>query len=166
MFVSCMNQTIVFDLHIYLMCENKIWIPTDMKKKSIKHENPSPSPPPIGNKIVGALTSFNVLGATYQNIDFGRYFWTNSSFLHIGHIIIILFLHHIKVCFLLLFEVMAHLTGRNLPFSNWTAFWASLHPPLCLQTTGRQDALPNCILGNHLLIKWLKDNHMISKYND
>ena len=69
MFVSCMNQTIVFDLHIYLMCENKIWIPTDMKKKSIKHENPSPSPPPIGNKIVGALTSFNDLGVTTQSID-------------------------------------------------------------------------------------------------
>jgi hypothetical protein len=40
-----------------------------MKKKSIKHENPSPSPPPIGNKIVGALTSFNDLGVTTQSID-------------------------------------------------------------------------------------------------
>ena len=52
------------------MCENKIWIPTDMENKSIKHENPSPPPsPPIGNKMVGALTFFNVLGATPQNID-------------------------------------------------------------------------------------------------
>ena len=45
-----------------------------MKKKSIKHENasqipPPPLPPPIGNKIVGALTSFSVLGATPQSID-------------------------------------------------------------------------------------------------
>jgi hypothetical protein len=35
----------------------------------------------------------------------------------------------------------------------------SLHP--ALQTIGRQGALTNCILGNHLLIKWLNDNHMI-----
>jgi hypothetical protein len=40
-------------------------------------------------------------------------------------------------------------------------FSHTLHPPFCLQTIGRKGALPNCILSNHLLIKWLKDNHMI-----
>jgi hypothetical protein len=45
------------------MCENKILIPTDMKKNLSSMKIPAP-PPPIGNTMVSALTSFNVLGAT------------------------------------------------------------------------------------------------------
>ena len=35
----------------------------------MKMPTPLPLPPPIGNKIVGALIFFSVLGATPQSID-------------------------------------------------------------------------------------------------
>ena len=107
-----------------------------------------------------SLTSFNVIGASHKALalvvisDHILAFPTLGSSLECFSVNTSLFL--------LLFEVLTPLTRRNYPFSTLAAFWDLFHPPFCLQTTVRQDALLNCILRNHLLIKWLQDNHVIS----
>jgi hypothetical protein len=65
--IVCIKQLFL----IYLIYENKIWIPTDMEKNLSSMIIPAPlTPHPIGNKMVGAITSFNVPPKNW----FGIYF--------------------------------------------------------------------------------------------